>query len=139
MHHNTYEILSLRVRPHLQLRGVLAKDSCCMALRQVLRSDVPVSFADINKFAQSKSVSEISNANFSWVLGMNLRLFAGETLGHSTLQVILHTKLFQFNEYGSQPSSISQETIVGINQRQSTRYSKNILSSQRAQGFPNPA
>ena len=67
---------------------------------------------------------------------MNLRLFAGETLGHRTLQVILHTKLFQFNEYGSQPSSISQETIAGINERPSTSYSTNILSCQLSD-FPN--
>ena len=46
------------------------------------------------------------------------------SLGHRTLQVILHTKLLRFNEYGSQPSSISQETIVGINQRQGIRSSQ---------------
>ena len=39
-----------------------------MALRQVLRSDVPVSFADINKFAQSKSVSGISNDHFNFYI-----------------------------------------------------------------------
>ena len=44
-----------RTRLHLQLRGVLAHNSCCWALHQVLHSNVPVSHAESGRYQQVRT------------------------------------------------------------------------------------
>ena len=65
-----------RTRPHLQLRGVLALNSCCWALHQVLHSNVPVSHAESGWYQQVRTKqNRARNIKCSFpdgFLGMNL-------------------------------------------------------------------